>query len=146
MKTIKIIISTIKTYILRLLFALVNRDFNRPMKLTKEESLYSFLEENKKRIQYLMYQKNNSSITDIKTIKEMEKYNEELKEALDLHGNRYNYRRPLWVSSKMKNFLKKDEADKVKAYEKHKTDMKELDEAFQELQERLRNKKIKTTE
>jgi len=44
----------------------------------------------------------------------------------------------------MKKFLKNDESDKIEAYKKHKTDIKELDEAFQKLQERLRNKKIKT--
>jgi len=144
MKTIKSVLSKISIYIIRILYSLVNKDFVRPMELTREEALYSFLEENKKRLQYLMYQKNNSSITDIKTIKEMEKYNEELKEALDLYGNRYNYRRPLWISTRMKKFLKNDESDKIEAYKKHKADIKELDEAFQELQERLRNKKIKT--
>ena len=140
MKTFKTILSNILIYIVRIGYSLINRDFIKPMELTKEEALYSFLEENKKRIQYLMYQKNTSSITDIKTIKEMEKYNEELKEALNLYGNQYNYRKPLWISSKMKKFLKNDEEYKKEAYKKSKTDIAELDEAFQELQMRLRTK------
>jgi hypothetical protein len=143
MKTFKRVLSRVTIYIIRLLYSLINRDFVRPMKLTREEELYSYLEENKKRLQYLMYQKNTSAIVDIKTMKEIEKYNEELKEALNLTGNQYIYRRPLWVSGKMKKFLKNDIDYKEDAYKKSMADIEEMEVAFQELQERLRNKKIK---
>tara|TARA_R110000796_G_scaffold58413_4_gene134847 strand:+ start:6022 stop:6489 length:468 start_codon:yes stop_codon:yes gene_type:complete len=142
MKTIKIILSTIKTYIVRFLFSLVNRDYNRPIKLTKEEELYSFLEENKNRLQYLMYQRSFSNgVVDPKDAAEMRNYNEDLKEKLKLEDRKYKYIRPLWISAKMKKFLKNDEQLKNDAFKNSEQEIENISKEFQELQEGIRVRK-----